>query len=229
MPETIRLHNKSGMNLSIHLALVAPKIAPRLRRGVSLLPINIPAGQYYDMCRQLDIDIDEARQIVKNSPEVQRKVNQQLLLVREFPPPPEERAQDAARAAKTREAQAKVAALKPAESPDAVPVGVDLELAGLPPETPRLRRHPDVVKAEREAAAKEATALIEVEDTPVNEAAVQPLTTTAAPEAPVVPRDPSMDWSIDALQAFAAEKGIDLGSASSKTTILKRIRKALTE
>ena len=48
-----------------------------------------------------------------------------------------------------------------------------------------------------------------------------------APKAPVTPEgEPTADWKVDQLKAYAAERGIDLGEASKKADIVEVIAAA---
>lgn len=246
---TIRLHNidPAHSQLSLHLTRAIEKNSPRLRRGVLLTPIRIPAGRFYDVCLELNVDIEEARRIVRASPEVLAHSHARRLLVREFPPTEAEQAADAKAAEQAQDAEEKTAAANPPDSPDAVPPGVDLEAAGLALDTPRMTRPAAPAPAAEEAPAPEKAPetlqdLINdntpvegvFEDTPDDATDADAAADAAGGgdavgggDAAGAPAEPSMDWSTDDLRAFAAAKGIDVEHMTSKTSMLRKIRKGL--
>ncbi len=223
---TIRLQNIAAGNtqLNLHLMRTRQKASPGLRRGVVMTPVHIMPGRYYDVCDELGLDIGEARRIVNPSPEVKAHVNAMRLMVREVPTTAEQAAEDAKIEAARADAAEKTAALNPPDPPNAVPAGVDLEAAGLPPDTPKMTRPPETEpeapppsdddESEGEDTLDEGPGVTEDED----EAEEEPKTNTI--------REPSMDWTIEALRAHAEEHHVDLGRSTSKTAILKKIRKA---
>lgn len=217
--KTLRLHNVDPRRsqLSLSLLRVHPKTAPRLRRGVHLTPIVIPASSYYDVCKKLDVSFEEAQVLVDHSPDVQAHKNAGRLLVREFPPPVELQAADAARGAQAEDARVKTAALNPPDSPNAVPPGVNLEEAGLPEDTPRATRPIPSKPAELEGPP--------TEDIPTMDESAS--LTPAAVAGPASMGEPSADWALSELQAYARGRGLD--TSGSKTILLRRIRKALSE
>ena len=219
-PKTVRIHNvdPGGSQISLHLAVSAPKTAPRLRRGVSLLPVVIPAGRYYDVCKELGVDLAEAKGIIEASHEVSHHKRANRVLIREFPPGDAEKAADERRAAEFADAKAKTAALNPPDPPGAIPAGIDPVAVGLPPDTPKRTFSP------LDAPVKAAT-MSRAEEPAEPEPVEAP---KAAEAAPARSKEPSMDWSLDDLQAFAAERNIDVSGAPSKTAVLKKIRKGMS-
>lgn len=224
---TIRLQNMAGGNtqLNLHLMRLRPKASPGLRRGVVMTPVRILPGQYYDVCKELGVSLEEARRLIAQSPEVKAHQNARRLMVREFPTTADQAAEDARIEALRQDAERKTAALNPPDPPNAVPPGVDLEAAGLPPDTPRMTRPAVAVEAPEipsmrsfdDASADEDT----LDEAPVVEEE------EAVEEEPVKIREPSMDWTVEELQEYAAEHHVDLGRSTSKTAMLKKIRKAL--
>lgn len=214
-PTTVRLHNidPNRTQLSLHLLWPMNKTAPRLRRGVNMHPIRIPPGRYYDICKELGCDLEDARRVAQ-SPEVILHRNGNRLLVREFPPTEEQVAVEEKEAAGGRDAQKQTAALNPPDPPEAVPVGIDLEAAGLDPSTPRMTRVPEKTKVEEISDEVEPTS---------NEVEVEPEISAVAESG-----EPSMDWNERALRKYAEDNNISIKGAMSKTAILKAIRKGMT-
>lgn len=232
---TIRLQNidPNHTQLSFHLAMTTGKIAPRLRRGVSEHPVLIKPGEYFDVCARLGVSFAEAQGLVELSKDVEAltKVVPQRLLVREFPPFPATVERETLAAAQQVAAQAATDLLNPPDPSDAVNVGVDLELAGLPADTPRATRlivgpppAPIVDVPEPEplpmfipgaaVAARDAAVL----------AAAESLAGERVPT--VATGTPNMDWEREKLETYAREHKIDLKGAQGKVKILKAIQAA---
>ena len=232
-PETLRLYNvdQQGRQLSLSLQRWQPKSSPGLRRGVVMTPILIAPGGFYDVCAQLRIDFEEARFIAERSPEVNAHKNAGRLLVREHPPSVETLAKEATEQTKIDAAKAKMDELNPADPPNAIPAGVNPVAAGLPPDTPRANTSPlDIVPP---AELPTPTAIASEEPAAPIKAGVEAEAETEAelpddptPAALVEVEMPSMDWKLDKLRAYAEEYEVDLGKASSKSAILKKIQKA---
>jgi hypothetical protein len=226
-PETIRLYNvdPGGRQLSINLQLWNPKTASRLRRGAVASAILIGPGLFYDVCAQLKCSLEEAVFIANNSPEVKAHKNAGRLLVREHPPTDETVAEELAEQTRASKLIAEAETKNPPDPPDAIPAGVDPVAAGLPADTPKANRPPsDIPPPPSPEPAGVVPAL-----PPPPESDDEADTEDAEP-APVPAGEeqdePSTDWRIEKLEAFAAEHDIDLGKATSKTTILKKIQKA---
>jgi hypothetical protein len=96
--KTIRLQNRTKTNLSLNLNRLRAPASPGLRRSVLLTPINIPAGQYYDICGVMGISYKQAEGLVEASPEVRAFERGGKLVVQHWPPSEEERAAEAAAA-----------------------------------------------------------------------------------------------------------------------------------
>jgi hypothetical protein len=96
--KTIRLQNKTKTNLSLNLNRLRAPASPSLRRSVLLTPINIPAGQYYDICGVMGLSYLQAKGLVESSPEVRAFERGGRLTVQHWPPSEEERAAEAAAA-----------------------------------------------------------------------------------------------------------------------------------
>jgi hypothetical protein len=228
----MRIYNRdgSGRQVSFSLQRWQQKTSPRLRRGVVMTPVLIPAGLYYDVCKELGVSFEEAKALCERSPELKAHERAGRLLVREHPPMDETLAKEAEDAAAASAAAAKTAALNPPDPPNAIPAGVDPEAAGLPADTPRMTRAPADKPPEPEPAPVSELPSFDAPDADADADADE--TTDpgrpAAPEPEEDPTDtPSMDWDLDRLVAFAEANEIDLGRSTSKTSILKKIRRAM--
>mgnify|MGYP001618319088 CR=1 FL=1 len=217
---TIRLQNidPNRSQISLQLDTGAAKTAPRMRRGVSLLAVCIPSGAYYDICAKLGVDFEEARRLAR-SPEVLAEKRKGRLIVYAHPQSAEEAAVEAA---ESTEAVRANEAVRIPDPPDAVGAGVDLELAGLPPETPRKNESSyaaplvDVRPPEPEVPAAEAAAIAAL-------AAPEPDAAGAVDVA-----GPTMAWSMKRLEEHAAARGLGVPPGTSKTKLLKRLREVST-
>lgn len=194
--KTIRLQNKTGNNLSLHLHQMQPRAAGSMRRGPMLTSILIGQGQYYDVCAQLGVDYDEAHRICQRSPEVQAFKHSNYLAEIHWPPhpgaPPVEQLTPVVEAVAPpveEETPAPLVELTEVLDPDPTPA------VGMP--EPEMRQVQDT-EVEAEAPAE-------------------------AP-APRMVREPSMDWSEEELRDYAAKRGIDLSKAKSKTAVIRAIR-----
>lgn len=227
---TIRLHNvdPGRSQLSINLAIYHQKTASKLRRGSHMHPIVIPAGRYFDMVKELGylgIDYAAACEVVEHSAELRAHEQAKRLLIRHFPPTAEQLIEEARVEARAKDAEEKTLALNPPDPPHAIPAGVartveSLTELGLDADTPVQTRWPGPTLPEM------------YDDKPEDEFGQTFDDSTLEPAEPVeAPKsiEPSMDWEEKDLRAFAAERGIDLGKAKTKTLVLKKIRDALSE
>lgn len=67
--QTLWLQNSTSSNVSLHLHQLRSPASPGFRRGMLLMPVNVPAGGHYDVCKGLGVSYDEAVKIVDASPE----------------------------------------------------------------------------------------------------------------------------------------------------------------
>lgn len=95
MKPTIKIISKYWNDLSLSVDLKVPSASSSLRRRASVVTIKIPRGGVVDVCAALGVDdLDEAKDIIKRSPELNR--HRHLLHVvderehgrDETPPPP---------------------------------------------------------------------------------------------------------------------------------------------
>lgn len=226
--QTIRIHNvdPAKTQVSLDLALFAPKASPRLRRGVTSQNVVIGPGKYIDVCKRFNVSIEEARRIIARSPQV--RAHHKRLLIREFPPVQAQIVAEVLTEERRRDAAVKTAELNPPDPVNAVPVGVNLEDAGLPADTPRMRYTPTFLLTTPKPQPPEEEEILRdlaAEAAVPPEAAPLSLRKLTVKEAR---KEPTMDWSVEELLAFAAEREINIGQSQSKTMILRKIRKALT-
>lgn len=84
--KTIRLQNLTMTNLSVMLHELVPASRGSMRRGPALTPILIKNGSYYDVCEKHRCTLQEARDLIARSPEVQSLIRLARILVVEYPP-----------------------------------------------------------------------------------------------------------------------------------------------
>lgn len=219
-PKTLRLMNVDNARRQISLSLnrTADKTSQRLRRGTALTPILIPVGGYYDVCEKLGVSFEEAIEIVDSSPEVRMNLTKKTIEKRVFPPDLPQAARDALQSMAARDAEKKTAALNPPDPPNAVPVGIDLELAA----PYLLERGIDPTLVVRATRPKNV-----VMDPPIS-LETDPLVELDVPvevDERDVSHEPSMAWTAADLRKKAAELKLETGGG--KVALLKRIRKAM--
>ena len=230
MAKTIQLINLSGMQLSVNLCRWKPTASARVRATkYATTPVCINRGEAYDICARLDVDFAEA-QLIAKSPEVRRfeRCRPPKIQVREFPPSPATVFAEAQEQARHELGKAIAAAANPPEAPNAVPVGVDLERAGLPEDTPRLRSWPGptqpIPREEEVSPVAAPDGPPQPAVPPIDADEAQPMVDETVDEAV-----PSMDWTLKQLKAYAEEQGIVVARSASKTSVLRTIQKARME
>lgn len=78
---TIRLHNAGNTVISCNLMGWSPRLRTAMRRGMMMTPVAILPGKSIDVCRILNVSLQEAEMVVMRSPEVRAFVAKGVLKV----------------------------------------------------------------------------------------------------------------------------------------------------
>lgn len=202
--DTIRIMNDGPLKhqVSLNLAHYVTKASGKLRRGVYVATsVLIPHNGYYDICAELGVTLEEAREVVKESVELRRFLARGQLRLIEPPasPLPEVQASTASTSAPSSTQLSSVEAVSPE-----LDSAIALFAARLAPEAPASMVTPAPIP-----------------DSPAEVPEVSE--TVAAPTPAAEPRMLSSDWTHAELVAYAEEHGID--ASGSKSVLLKRLRK----